>query len=217
MNAEQKRILKQAGIDLVTWEQGKHRARELVVESAAADRRQSLVQWAWADLCIEVVPDKARAGGQDGRMVCALLDMWSTEYEFPYSRGTLTQMRVNARAWPKDRRSSASYSTHSVLAASPERFSIITDSMSFSEARAAMGRKPRAGNPRAASSPIECANAAKSFSRRLAKIVPDRPSEDVLESIHEVWLELTVLMDRFGRLEDAIDVYEQFDALEMVA
>lgn len=214
MNAAQKRLLKQNGIDLVTWEQGKHRAKELVVESTDVERRGSALMWSWGDLCIEVVPEHGKTAyvGHVG----ALLDLWMDDYSCPYSRQSIRSFRKVSRAWPRDKRKNAPWGTHHVLTPHPDRFTLIRDGMTAEGARRVLGQRAPI-RERQKSDPIECAKAARSWAHRLAKISPSEPSDDVLDAISDACIEMLSLVDRFGLLDALLAEYDRESAELLVA
>lgn len=202
-------------VDMDKWEQGKARARELVKESAEVEKRSSAVQWAWGDLCLEVVPEHGRSPGVNGAVVGALLDAWIDDYEYPYSRPTLNVHRATCRAWPKSKRVDASFSVHGLLSGHPDRFSIIAPGIGTTEARELAGHKRRK-HIQAPSTAFERASAVKGWARSLGKLIDDKPSEDVVNAVADAWYAVTELVDRLGILDEMFAEYEE-QAGELVA
>lgn len=229
MNAAQKRLLKQNGIDLVAWEQGKHRARELVSETVEFERRKTALNWAWGDLSLEIVPNAWRGGykGLSGRkrneLVSSLLDLWVDDYAFPMSHSSLRGFRSVSSSWPRDKRSKASWSAHMELSSNPDRFTLITDALTVDEAIALSGRrtiKERkqeafAGNEARNHTLGSAASSTRAFAHKVDEYVTtgDTPDEDDLEKLDEAWLKLSKVVDglgRFDRLLAKFDDMQQF-------
>lgn len=162
------------------WEAALKRAKRLVA-------RESSLSWEWADLLVELLGsvDDIEPG----------LQRIATESGYDGSWRTLSVRYYVGLAWPPDRRVKASFKTHQVLMAHPDRFEIIKDGMSGREANEIIGKgvlarlNGRGLNERTITEAIENMAASYRFAklamRTLEAYGPDAPSRAEAEMIRK--------------------------------
>lgn len=144
-----------------------------------------------------------------------LLEAFLEEYKVPFTKDTLHSLRQTAAAWPKDRRKRASFAVHKTLKTHPDRFRLITDTMTVAEARAIMGHRTPTRSAYSASA-VECANAARSWAKAIRRRLPNEEvSEELLTAITAAWEEISTAATEIGIYDELIARFEAIGLSEV--
>lgn len=191
-------------IGALSWKQGKARAQQLVADTKELDREQTRLQWAWADLSLELVP--VGVAGGDHSLQGVLLQAFLDDFEVPWTKATLHTLRQTAAAWPKSRRKKTSFAVHKILKPHTDRYRLIRNDMTVAEALSIMGRKaPEAHSLR--QSPVETMAALRSWIRVFDRRTVDELGldTDLHHASVETLVEFMAVAVRLGFYDDAVE------------
>lgn len=116
----------------MTWKQ-------IIAKGKQLNARETSLAWAWGDLIIEAVDSWPETKTSNGKKpIEAPIRAFIRETETEIAYGTLVFRYYVTLAWPKDKRVNASFSAHYALMSHPDRFDLIKDGMTKSQAYAIM-------------------------------------------------------------------------------
>lgn len=185
------------------WGESVERGREL---AAAAARNR----WAIADLALETFPwsnktSSANRWTPTEQVPRNRMRQWIKETGLEMSVQSLAEYRATAHGWPSASRvAGVSFSNHRLLRANPDRFSILRDGVSNSEALVATSSKRTGGVsfPRAARSIDTSAAFLKTAMKALGRRqLSAEQMEELGSKIATLEANLDEMLDRLGMAE----------------
>jgi hypothetical protein len=180
---------------------------ELVQRAKEAVQQANTQIWVLADLTAKAVP---KMHGAQNLQFQTKMRRWILDIGWEGSPRTLQQYKYVSDAWPKSKRKKASFNVHHILAGNPDRFRLIHDGMTRSEAYRAVGRA-EPSRTRAdmlfvnVETGLRRAEAVLSFARSMAKCDWSNVTDEQLERYGEFRAKLDALLEEVDNLAGMTD------------